>query len=127
MRSSGYRYYLSKVVTKPLVRGTTVPVTVTMSNVGVAPTYEDWSVHLRLTDANGKRVFTKYLWIDLKKVLPGTQTITTRVPVPTTLPRGTYTASIAVVDREGSSNPMYLADYRRDAQGGYTLGSVTVR
>ena len=37
IRSSGYRYYLSKVTMKPLVRGTTVPVTVTMSNVGVAP------------------------------------------------------------------------------------------
>jgi hypothetical protein len=127
IRSSGYRYYLSKVTMKPLVRGATVPVTVTISNVGVAPTYEDWNVHLRLTDANGKRIWTKYLWVDLKKVLPGTQSITSKVTVPSTLPRGTYTASLAVVDREGYSDPMYLADYSRDGQGGYTLGSVTVR
>ena len=105
IRSSGYRYYLSKVTMKPLVRGTTVPVTVTMSNLGVAPTYEDWNVHLRLTDANGKRIWTKYLWVDLKKVLPGTQSITSKVTVPSTLPRGTYTASLAVVDKEGYSRP----------------------
>lgn len=126
IRSSGYRYYMSKVTVGPLVRGTTTPVTVTMSNLGVAPTYDKWSVHLRLTDSSGKRVWTKYLWIDLTKHLPGTKTYTSKVAVPTTLAKGTYTASIAVVDQLGYTTDMYLANYTRRADGGYTLGAVVV-
>ena len=44
--------------------------------------------------------------------------------MPTTLPKGTYTATIAVVDRLKYSTPMYLSNYSRRADGSYTLGAV---
>jgi len=124
IRSSGYRYYLSKVTIGPLLRGRSVAVTTTMSNIGVAPTYDAWSVQLWLHDATGKKVWAKALAVDPRKILPGTTTATTYLTVPTTLPPGTYTASVAVVDRLGYSSPMYLANYTRRADGSYTLGSV---
>ena len=127
IRSSGYRYYVSKVTIGSIVRGKTVPVTVTMSNLGVAPTYDGWSVQLWLMDSAGKKVWAKALAIDPRKVLPGTKTATTYLAVPTTLPRGTYTATLAVVDKLGYSAPMYLSNYTRRANGSYTLGAVVAQ
>jgi hypothetical protein len=118
---------MSKVSVGALTRGATVPVTVTMSNLGVAPTYDGWYVQFRLNDASGKRVWTKNLWIDLKTHLPATtKSYATRLVVPTTLPRGTYTASVGVKDKLSYTPDMYLSNYTRRADGGYTLGSVVV-
>jgi hypothetical protein len=128
IRSSGYRYSISSVtIGAPLKRGTSVPVTVTMANSGVAPTYDDWLVQLRLTDATGHRAWTKTLTIDLRKHLPGTRTWTTYATVPTTLSATSYTVSLGVRDRSTYSPDMYLANGLRRADGGYTLGSVAVR
>lgn len=124
IRSSGYRYYLSKVTVGAILRGKTLPVTVTMSNLGVAPTYDGWSVQLWLMDSAGRKVWAKALAVDLRKILPGTKTATTYLTVPTALPKGTYTATIAVVDKLGYAPPMYLSNYTRRADGSYTLGSV---
>lgn len=127
IRSSGYRYSVSKVTVGSLVRGTKIPVTVTMANTGVAPTYDEWLVQFRLTDATGKRAWTRTLSIDLRKHLPGTRTYTTYVVVPTTLSRTTYTASLGVRDKLVYSQDMYLANGLRRADGSYTLGSIAVR
>jgi len=124
MRTSGYRYYVSKVTVGKLLRGKSASVTATISNVGVAPTYDGWSVQLWLIDSAGRKVFAKQLSGDLRTLLPGSRTTTTTFTVPTSLPRGTYTAAIAVVDRLKYSSPMFLADYGRRADGSYTLGSV---
>ena len=124
IRSSGYRYYLSKVTVGAILRGKTLPVTVTMSNLGVAPTYDGWSVQLWLMDSAGRKVWAKALAVDLRRILPGTKTATTYLTVPTALPKGTYTATIAVVDKLGYAPPMYLSNYTRRADGSYTLGSV---
>lgn len=125
-RSAGYRYWVSAVKIGALKRGTTIPVTVTMTNSGVAPTYDKWYVQLRLTDAAGKRAWTRTLAIDLKKHLPGTKTYTTYVTVPTTLSKATYTASLGVLDSERYSADMSLANGGRRADGSYTLGNVVV-
>jgi Domain of unknown function (DUF4832) len=126
IRSSGYRYYVSKVTVGKLLRGRQTAVTTTVSNLGVAPTYDGWSTQLWLYDSSGRRVLAKALSVDLRKVLPGTKTVSSDVAVPTTLPRGTYTASIAVVDRLGYAGTMYLANGLRRGDGSYTLGSVVV-
>lgn len=126
MRSSGYRYSVSSVKVGALTRGTRIPITVTMANTGVAPTYDAWSVQFRLTDALGRRAWTKALTVDLKKHLPGTRTYTTYVTVPTTLSRTMYTASLGVADAQRYSPDMYLANSLRRADGSYTLGSLPV-
>jgi hypothetical protein len=126
IRSSGYRYSINTVSLGALWRGKSVPVTVTMTNSGVAPTYDDWMVQLRLTDATGKRAWTRTLPIDLRKHLPGTRTYTTYVTVPTTLSNTTYTVSLGVRDRQVYSPEMSLANGLRRADGSYTLGSVVV-
>ena len=124
MRSSGYRYYVSKVSISKLLRGKSASVTTTISNVGVAPTYDPWSVQLWLVNSSGQKVYAKALSVELRKYLPGTYTKTTSFTVPTTLPKGTYTATIVVLDKQKYSSPMFLADYGRRADGSYTLGTV---
>jgi hypothetical protein len=124
IRSAGYRYAVTKVTVGPLVRGKAGYVTTAISNLGSAPTYDGWSVQLWLINSKGQKTWAKALSVDPRKILPGSKTITTKFTVPTTLPRGTYTATIAVVDRLKYSAPMYLSNYSRRADGSYTLGSV---
>ncbi|HET7823221.1 MAG TPA: DUF4832 domain-containing protein [Ornithinibacter sp.] len=124
IRSAGYRYAVTKVTVGPLVRGKASSVTTAISNLGSAPTYDGWSVQLWLINSKGQKTWAKALSVDPRKILPGSKTITTKFTVPTTLPRGTYTATIAVVDRLKYSAPMYLSNYSRRADGSYTLGSV---
>jgi len=124
IRASGYRYVANKVTIGPIVRGKQVAVTTTISNLGSAPTYDGWSVQLWLINSAGQKVWAKALAVDLRKILPGSKTTTTYLTVPTTLPKGTYAATIAVMDRLKYSAPMYLSNYSRRADGSYTLGSV---
>ena len=124
IQTAGFRYAVNKVTIGPLVRGKTTAVTTTFANLGSAPTYDGWSVQLWLVDSAGRKVYAKQLAVDLRKYLPGTYSKTSYISVPTTLPKGTYTATIAVVDRLKYSTPMYLSNYSRRADGSYTLGAV---
>jgi Domain of unknown function (DUF4832) len=124
IRSAGYRYAVNKVTLGPILRGKSLSVTTTISNVGSAPTYDRWSVQLWLINSKGQKTWAKALPVDLRKILPGSKTTTTKVLVPSTLPKGTYTATIAVMDTLRYSAPMYLSSTPRRADGSYTLGTV---
>jgi hypothetical protein len=124
IRSAGFRYAVNKVTIGPILRGKTTSVTTTISNLGSAPTYDRWSVQLWLINSKGQKTWAKALAVDPRKILPGSKTTTTNVLVPTTLPPGTYTATIAVVDRLHYSANMYLSNGLRRADGSYVLGSV---
>lgn len=126
IRASGYRYTVNSVTVGALKRGTRIPVTVTITNNGVAPTYDGWRVYVRLTDSNGVRAWTSTQSIDLRKHLPGKRTYTTYVTVPTTLKPGTFTVSIGANDRAAYSPEMNFANGLRRADGSYSLGSAVV-
>jgi hypothetical protein len=124
--SSGYRYSVTAVTVGALKRGTRIPITVTINNTGVAPTYDGWRVYVRLTDSAGHRAWTSTQAIDLRKHLPGKRTYTTYVTVPTVLTGGSYTISLGVNDAAAYSSEMYLANGLRRADGSYTLGTAVV-
>lgn len=97
-------------------------------NQGVTPTYDDWKVVLSLW-SGGRRVAQWSSALDLRRVLPtGTTplTATDRLPLPPGLKPGRYSLRVAVVDRQGYLAPMALALAGAVADGGYTLGSVTL-
>jgi hypothetical protein len=81
-------------------------------------------VQLWLVNSQGQKVLAKALAVDPRKILPGSKSTTSTISIPTALPKGTYTATIAVVDRLKYSPPMYLSNYSRRADGSYTLGTV---
>lgn len=126
VRSSGYRYAVTRASLAPRVGGGATRVDLTLANTGVAPTYDRWTVRLALTDARGRRVATVPLPVDLRTVLPGTRTVTATVTLPALTP-GRYGARLEVVDPTGYSVPMRLANASRAADGSYPLGPLAVR
>lgn len=125
LRSSGYRYAVTRAALAPLSAGRSARVDVTVANTGVAPTYDRWTTRLVLTNASGARVATLPLALDLRTALPGTRTVGSTVTVPA-LPAGRYGARVEVVDPSGYSAPMRLAAAGRAADGSYPLGTVSV-
>ena len=101
-------------------------VSLALKNTGSAPTYDPWTVQLRLTDSSGRLAATLPLSVDLEKLLPGSATYLRTVTAPAGLATGTYTASVAVVDPSGYLAPMALANTSRLSDGSYRLGRVGV-
>ncbi|MGG5259716.1 FG-GAP-like repeat-containing protein [Phycicoccus avicenniae] len=125
VRASGYRYAVTRAALGPAIPGGSARVDLTVTNTGVAPTYERWSTRLVLTDAAGTRVATLPLTLDLRSVLPGTSTVSSTVAVPVLAP-GRYTARVEVVDPTGYSAPLNLANAGRAPDGSYSLGTLPV-
>ncbi len=122
--NAGYRYAVTRLTVGAVRPGRMVPVTLSLKNTGSAPTYDPWTVQLRLTDAAGHLAAALPVSVDLRKVLPGSATFLRTVTAPAGLPTGTYTASIAVVDPSGYLAPMALANTSRLGDGSYRLGRV---
>ena len=97
-----------------------------LKNSGSAPTYDPWTVELRLTDSLGRLAARLPLSVDLRKQLPGLQTYLRTVTAPVGLATGTYTVSVAVVDPSAYLAPMALANTSRLSDGSYRLGRVGV-
>jgi hypothetical protein len=124
--SSGYRYAPSKVdLIGPFRPGAPVQINATWINAGSAPTYDAWTVVLRLTNGSGALAATLPLSVNLRSVLPGSMGSVDAVTLPN-LPTGTYAVSLAVTDPAGYLAPMWLPLAGRSADGAYPLGSVTV-
>ena len=124
--NAGYRYALTRLSIGPVRPGQKMSVSVSLKNTGSAPTYDPWTVQLRLTNAAGRLAATIPLSIDLRKLLPGSAGYLRTVTAPAGLPTGTYTASVAVVDPSGYLAPMALANISRLTDGSYRLGRVGV-
>jgi hypothetical protein len=91
-------------------------------NDGVAPTYLPWQVIVRLV---GPTTMELPLSVDLRGVQPDRPLDGVDL-LPASLPAGTYTVQVRVEDEQGVSVPMALAQTGRDANGNYTLGTMTV-
>jgi hypothetical protein len=99
-----------------------VTASIQWTNDGTAPTYLPWTVRFGVTGpASAETTFST----NLRTVLPGTP-VTSGGTFSASLIPGTYTAYVRVVDSQGISVPMVLAQTGRDAGGNYVLGTVTV-
>ncbi|MFQ6172191.1 DUF4832 domain-containing protein [Oryzobacter sp. R7] len=125
MTVAGYRYAVSELRTSGLVSGGTAKVAIKLSNLGTAPTYDAWNVNLVLRRTSGAIVATVPLGIDLRTVLPGTQTLQRDVRLPVIAP-DKYVVALSVADPAGYLAPMRLANTRRLADGSHQLGALQV-
>jgi hypothetical protein len=128
LKHAGFRDQLDRVEVSPLKAGGPAAFTSTWENVNVAPTYDPWQVRYELRSGEGV-VWSAASTFDLRRLLP-----TAGKPVkasdsftlPATLPAGTYTLAIHVIDPTGTVAPMRLADEGRTADGAYAVGTVKV-
>jgi hypothetical protein len=131
MKAAGYRYVLNNVSTPNLITtGRNFNLSSSWSNVGVAPTYDNWSVNFGLKDSAGNSVWSSTSSTNLKTLLAattnGTATFTTPFQVPLSVPAGTYTMYVQITDPTGYYKPMQLAIGGQQSDGSYTLGTTTI-
>ncbi len=129
-KKAGYRILVDTgSISNSIVRGTSFFVTLNWKNVGNAPTYEDWSVSYELKNSSDVVVWTaaSAFTPDLLFLPSGTATVNTdnTLTIPTTVPNGTYKLNLIIKDPSGYRAPLPLAITGRNADGSYTLKTIT--
>jgi len=144
---SGYRYApTAATVTDRVVSGAAFRPSISWTNFGVAPTYDNWQVLYDVVNSDGDIVRTVDSDLNLKTIYaeqnmqslsddPMTKTVGDSPTIETTgLASGVYSLRTKVdwTERKtGATNtftyaPMNLAVQDRDANGSYRIGSFTV-
>jgi len=115
---AGYRYVPVSIRYR---QTTTCPLELELGwrNDGVAPVYEPWRIHVRLTSTD-----TREGMADLPKIMPG-ETIATATCLGK-VPAGTYTLQMQVIDPRGSGRTIALPLKSTDKPDLYTLGTLTI-
>jgi hypothetical protein len=128
LKLAGFRDQLDRVEVSPLTAGHTTNFTATWENVNVAPTYDRWEVSYELRRGESV-VWSATSAFNLRALLPtggkplrSSDTFT----LPASLPAGSYTLAVRVVDPTNTVAPMRLADGGRTSDGAYPLGTVSV-
>lgn len=115
-KASGYRLALKG----GSVSGSTV--TLTWSNTGIAPAYENWDVYLEVR--NGSTVVWKGMTSFKPKLFqPGTTSVTTTLG---TIPSGSYSLYVTVKDPSGYRKPLPLANKNRQTDGSYKVTDIKI-
>lgn len=105
---------------------TSLSVTLNWRNSGIAPTYDNWNVQFLLKNSSGLVVNTTTSVFKPKRFLPSATAVGTTDNFSFSLPQGTYTLAVRVIDPTGYRSPMPLFIEGVQGDGSYNLGSVTV-
>ena len=98
-----------------------------VSNIGVAPFYYHWPVELSLLDDNHQPVFRVQLEEDIRTWLPGeTREVSLNLNIGSTVPSGTYTLALAVLDTGGNLPALRFANENYYKGGRTPLGKIGV-
>jgi hypothetical protein len=128
-KAAGYRIKIvSGEAPATITRNVAFTVNTLWQNVGLTPTYENWTVSFELqTSANAVKWIANSTKV-LKLFLPSTAGVNTsdRFTVPSTVPAGTYKLVVRVKDPLAYRPNMKLANDRRNADGSYTVMSSVV-
>ena len=126
LATAGYRIRLRSLsLPRSVAAGGRVKVRTSWLNLGSAPTYDAWDVRLTFAKARSRRSVTVSLGQQLGGLLDSSRRRTS-VTLPAMKP-GRYDVLVSVVDPNGYSRPMYLANAGRTKRGAYRVGSVSVR
>ena len=127
-RRLGYEFHVPAVEIPTLAQDRKLPITVTVTNTGVAPFYYDWPVELAALDGAGRIAARwKTNW-RLTGILPGDPATAWRSEADTRkLPAGTYHLLLRVPNPLPNGPPLRFANQTQDQHlpGWLTLGEFT--
>lgn len=130
MKKMGYRFVLSSVTHADTAsKGTTLNVSMSWNNKGVAPFYYNWPLELSLADSSGNIIAaskTQATNVDIRNWLPGAKNVTASVNIPSSLSNGTYRLCVAILDPATGNPGVNLAIGGRRSDGRYALDTITV-
>jgi len=129
-RQLGYEFYVSSVALPSGPASGLMPVSLTLTNTGVAPFYYDWPIELAALDAQGEISKTWRTHWKLTDILPGDPSTHWAYEIDTTsLSRGTYRLLLRVVNPLPNGNPLRWANRAQDQDkpGWLTLGEFRYR
>lgn len=130
----GYRFRVASITHLPSVtRNVATSISAQLQNDGIAPFYEAWPVEISLINAAGVVAWSSTMptW-DVRTWLPGVTNLSANVSIPLTLPAGTYTVAIAVLDPNpvpptaANLPALEFAQTGKRTDGRYPLSSVQV-
>ena len=126
-RLAGYRFVLRELAHPAQVqRGRSLSVNMKWANVGVGKLYRPFKLRLALLDAAGQPVCSADAKADPRDWLPGERGLVETLPIPATVPAGTYTLTVALVEPAGQRPPLRLAMDAPEQAGRYAVGKVRV-
>lgn len=91
-----FRIDESKISKKLLTKS--MKLELTISNIGVAPMYENWPMRITMYDDSNEIVFTNDYDIELRKILPGTRVINVDMKTDFSLDNKPYKVTAGIVD-----------------------------
>lgn len=103
-----------------------ISLTLNWRNDGIGPTYEDWNVAIYLKSSNGNIAAQTLSAFKPKLFLPSSTSSSVTDNFSFSVPSGTYTLAIKVIDPKGYRNYMPLLIQGVQPDGSYNLGSVTI-
>lgn len=127
--NSGFRYAVNRAeVPRSWRAGASATIRTTWQNLGVAPTYDQWNVVLRVINSAGRVVARQNVPVTLKDLTrdKGEVTVSQTLKLPAKL-SGTHRLAVVVLDPSGYQAPMHLAIAGRSDTGAYRIGSMTIR
>jgi hypothetical protein len=126
-KTLGYRYVL-KTVSMPESAnpGTTLSVSITVENKGIAPFYFDWPLVLYIVDDTDAAVFQTEVAIDIRNWLPGTNQDAANIDLPANLPSGKYKVKFAIHDPDTDVPGVLFANEGKDDSDRYLVANLTV-
>ena len=106
--------------------GDELDISITVENKGVAPFYFDWPLVCYLINSSDSVAFQQTLGIDIRDWLPGEQTNTSTVVIPSNLFHADYEIKLAITDPNTNQPGVMFANTNRDNLGRYLVGRLSV-
>jgi hypothetical protein len=127
VRRAGYRLVLRELThPEAAAAGTTIALSSSWENVGVAPPYRDYPIAYRLVSADAVTVASTRGSAALTAWLPGAHAVEDSLELPASLPAGVYGLEVAVFAWSRDEPAVDLAIEGRTADGWYRVSELRV-
>ena len=127
LNTMGYRFVLRKFTYPGTIqKGQKLSFTSWWENKGVAPIYKKaYSLAIRIH--NQQYTLVRATDADITQWMPGDNLYDNAIYLPYTIPAGTYSFEIGIVDRQTNQPKVNLAIAGRTEDGWYRLGTISVK
>lgn len=126
-KTLGYRYVIKDFIYEENINtGATLNFSVEIENKGVAPFYLKWPVVIYLKEQESNNEIFEEQNIDIRRWLPGINTIFGKFDIPTNLNPGIYEILLGIIDPLTNSPGIKFANTGGDGNNRYLLGRISI-